>query len=1053
MNAEIVKKRISRVLRVDSIDSTESDFLATHVPFRSINVVVRRGNNPDEIEKTEEEVYKDLFVDADSNEHQFVIVEGSSGAGKSHFIRWLNARLSISDSHNDDVVLLIRRSDNTLKGTIRQLLEIKDIKKIANKEIYERLVRANQTISEQKFKSTIYHQFIIEIENDKSEKLSKNKIRRLVALLNNSAFQDLMMSAGGPIERIYNKIVHSSDMVDIDSVAQFTVDDLTLNVDFFDLLDDADKKARSFAKNLMEDGDNEFIQKVTDYLNSFVEEVIQTSTGIEPGDFQQIFKEIRQELYRKGKSLILFIEDITSFTGVNQALLNALITSHSGENALDSMCRLISVVGTTSEYYRQFRDNYRDRITKQITIQDGIIGDNQSDLIQFFAKYLNAISLEEDVLNEWVRNGAAENDLPVHEDNNHENWDWIELAPKKRISLFPFTKNSILNLYQSMSDSKTPRYILRDIIEPAINEIVYDISSFPKFCRGWRSTLPESVENRIGSIISMLDIPETEKPDYRQRLIAFIKFWSNKTLDMTSDGCIAGVKIEVFQELSFFAFVRKLQDTSQVVEPSDKTKSHTEVQLTSPPENVAFLKPEIQMKQVEKKVAYQINSKQQSDYEAFKQHVVSWHRDGKDLIQFLQVREAISDFVYDTINWQQEGVPLDSFKRFKDSIGSHLIGVERQDQALDKSICVFKDTEETYQLLLCFGKWYYLGKRTWRFPDAASAVFFATSWLENNKSRFIEAVNNIVPGYHTPLYIMAAIIQQIYTRLINGTADENIDNILLPEAPKNTNLSFVSGHSKSWYSLHQFIYSQNILTETYIASVRFFNLIQGNRLNSGTFVLNYPLLNEIQSDIKNSDYSLVGDEISALEKRVKDKREIIEFAQKTTKKIHDVAKAEIELAKQTVSEITAFFDGFDLDDDIEASDIRTLLDEVMIFYKKCMETGVNVRIPDNLEKRVQVAQSSSNHIAEAIENLKTDYSEESDLAILQSFTNNPIGTVQHLIDFLRMVNTDAEDARERLELEKKNLAENGSWVDNTDPRFSEYASQIKEFIAELEGVI
>ena len=235
--------------------------------------------------------------------------------------------------------------------------------------------------------------------------------------------------------------------------------------------------------------------------------------------------------------------------------------------------------------------------------------------------------------------------------------------------------------------------------------------------------------------------------------------------------------------------------------------------------------------------------------------------------------------------------------------------------------------------------------------------------------------------------------------------------------------------------------------------MRFFNLIQGNRVDSDTFVLNFPLLNEVLSEIKKSRYSLVGDELNTLGKRVKDKREIFEFAQKTTKKIHDVAKAEIELAKQTVTEITAFFDGFDLDDDIEASDIRTLLDEVIIFYKKCMETGVNVRIPDNLEKRVQETQSSSRHIAEAIETLKTDYSEESDLAILQSFTNNPIGTVQHLIDFLRMVNKDADDARESLELEKKKLAENGSWIDNTDPRFSEYATQIQEFMAELEGVI
>ena len=31
MNVEVVKNRISRVLRVDSIDSTEYDFLATHV--------------------------------------------------------------------------------------------------------------------------------------------------------------------------------------------------------------------------------------------------------------------------------------------------------------------------------------------------------------------------------------------------------------------------------------------------------------------------------------------------------------------------------------------------------------------------------------------------------------------------------------------------------------------------------------------------------------------------------------------------------------------------------------------------------------------------------------------------------------------------------------------------------------------------------------------------------------------------------------------------------------------------------------------------------------
>ena len=148
MNTAIAKKRISQVLRVDSIDSTDSDFLATHVPFRKIVFATKSGDQFEESYKSEEDIYKDIFNNnLTRNEHQFVIVEGSSGAGKSHFIRWLYAMLSAKEE-KDDVVLLIRRSDNTLKGTIRQLLEIKEVKEISNKEAYERLVKANQAITE-----------------------------------------------------------------------------------------------------------------------------------------------------------------------------------------------------------------------------------------------------------------------------------------------------------------------------------------------------------------------------------------------------------------------------------------------------------------------------------------------------------------------------------------------------------------------------------------------------------------------------------------------------------------------------------------------------------------------------------------------------------------------------------------------------------------------------------------------------------------------------------------------------------------------------------------
>ncbi|MDO5150404.1 MAG: ATP-binding protein, partial [Oscillospiraceae bacterium] len=664
MNTAIAKKRISQVLRVDSIDCTDSDFLATHVPFRKIVVATKSGDQFEESYKSEEDIYRDIFNnDLTRNEHQFVIVEGSSGAGKSHFIRWLYAMLSAKEE-KDDVVLLIRRSDNTLKGTIRQLLEIKEVKEISNKEAYERLVKANQAITESKFKSTIYHQFIVEIENDTSEVLGNIKRKKLIALLNNSAFQERLMAAGGPIDRIYSKITSSSG-VDLDLIAQFSKADLTLDIDFINQLDDADRKAQDFANSLMEGDDDEFIEKITAYMNSFVETVIQTSAGIEPGDFQQIFKEIRQEIKRKGKNLILLVEDITSFTGVNQALLNALVTGHTGSNAVDNLCKLISVVGTTTQYYNQFRDNYRDRITKQITINDGIIGENKSDLVQFVSKYLNAISLDSETLDTWVKNGAYSEDMPVHEDKEHDHWDKFKLASGKQISLFPFTQNAVINLYEAMSDHKTPRYILRDIVEPAVNEVLHDISSFPKFCLGWHSSLPESVENRIGNIVQSTQIAQELKADYRKRLVAFMSFWTNKTLDVTSNSCIAGIKTKIFFELDFGEFVSKLTSTATVRKVADPVPVPDKTSV-SQPTNDEVVEVTVEPVQPFKPIVKEqpkIDPKNQKDYDSFRANVISWHRDGGNLIRFVPIRDQISNFVYDAINWQQEGIPLDSRNR------------------------------------------------------------------------------------------------------------------------------------------------------------------------------------------------------------------------------------------------------------------------------------------------------------------------------------------------------------------------------------------------------
>lgn len=1057
MNTAIAKKRISQVLRVDSIDSTDSDFLATHVPFRKIVVATKSGDQFEESYKSEEDIYRDIFNNnLTRNEHQFVIVEGSSGAGKSHFIRWLYAMLSAKEE-KDDVVLLIRRSDNTLKGTIRQLLEIKEVKEISNKEAYERLVKANQAITESKFKSTIYHQFIVEIENDTSEVLGNIKRKKLIALLNNSAFQERLMAAGGPIDRIYSKITSSSG-VDLDLIAQFSKADLTLDIDFINQLDDADRKAQDFANSLMEGDDDEFIEKITAYMNSFVETVIQTSAGIEPGDFQQIFKEIRQEIKRKGKNLILLVEDITSFTGVNQALLNALVTGHTGSNAVDNLCKLISVVGTTTQYYNQFRDNYRDRITKQITINDGVIGENKSDLVQFVAKYLNAISLDSETLDTWVKNGAYSEDMPVHEDKDHDHWDKFKLASGKQISLFPFTQNAVINLYEAMSDHKTPRYILRDIVEPAVNEVLHDISSFPKFCLGWHSSLPESVENRIGNIVQSTQIAQELKADYRKRLVAFMSFWTNKTLDVTSNGCIAGIKTKIFFELDFGEFVSKLTRTATVRKVADPVPVPDKTSV-SQPTNDEVVEVTVEPVQPVKPIVKEqpkIDPKNQKDYDSFRANVISWHRDGGNLIRFVPIRDQISNFVYDAINWQQEGIPLDSRNRFKDSIGGRLVGFERQDQALDRCIVVFEDTDETYQLLLCFGKWLYLGNKSWNFPDSASAIYFATSWLQRNKDKFVNAIRNVDKGSAVPAYIKAAMIEKVYKLIINGRIGETKlnqlgdDVFLSTDTPKNSSYEFSTGHSQAWYELHQFIYNDTKTPDSYTASVRYFNLIQGVTINTDNYVLNYPLYQAALKEVRKSGYVLDENDINDTEKAVKDKREIFELAQKVLSKVHRVVEEETALARKNAVDILSYFENIDIEDELEASDIRDLINEIQNFYQRCFAVGINISIIDDVQ--IKKIKDSASALAKAMLILQKDYSGEDDISVLYAFSSNPIGVVLPFLEMLRKANKDIDTVYEQMQNEKEALTRKGIWNDNIDERFGQQQEAFEVLCTEMQEV-
>lgn len=342
MNLEIAKQRMNEVLRPDTMTTTREDFLATHVPLSNIELYSKFDPNDNsksvkfEEAKSEEDVLQQFIMNPGAK-HQFVLVMGESGAGKSHLIRWFNERLQ-NESPEDEVILFVRRSDNTLKGTIKQLLEKPEISNIGNREVYKRLVEATAVVDEDKLKGEILSKFILEVESDQDEdydqdeedfendksNLSHNDKRKLVAFLKYKKIQNKLKQVDGPIDRIYLKVAQSGKVAsDIDAL--FVAEDFDLDdEEMEDIEDNADKDTIKMARKLCLNPEKK--AQIATYLNRFIDIVIQRCSGLEAGDFEEIFKDIRREIKKSDKHLTILIEDITSFTGVNAALLNSLTT-------------------------------------------------------------------------------------------------------------------------------------------------------------------------------------------------------------------------------------------------------------------------------------------------------------------------------------------------------------------------------------------------------------------------------------------------------------------------------------------------------------------------------------------------------------------------------------------------------------------------------------------------------------------------------------------------------------------------------------------------------
>ena len=1009
MNSEIAKRRIGEVIRIDTVTSTQADFLATHVPVNNIHIRKKWNSKSDKV-MSEEQIFNKYVLNSENN-HQFILVIGSSGAGKSHLIRWFAARLERS-APEDEVVLFVRRSDNSLKGTIKQLLELPEVANIPNKAVYDRLVRATSTIDNKKLKDMIYQNFIVEIKNDENDEiLSNNEKRRLVQFLQYEQFQLKLMKEEGAIERIYQKVAENETGDSRDVMALFEMADFEVDVNFCDdmIANGADKNARKMADAIL--ANDEMPERLADYMNTLVNKVIQTCAGLEPGDFEQVFVEIRKEIKRQGKNLTLLIEDITAFTGVNVALLNVLTTEHTGMYESQELCRISSIVGTTEKYFNvNFMDNHKDRVTQFFYIPNDVFGEEQESLYEFVGRYLNAMSLRGDVLDEWAQNGASMKEYPIHKGEEKANWDTVTVGKGKELSLFPFTKRAITNLYRCIlqPDYMTPRYLLRDVIERAVRNYLFKKDSFPEFIIERINDIPFESLHVSSYIHQQIDESSAD------RVERFIRVWGDASdLEYEEDGIryLGGMPIGFFEDLGIPTFEGRKGDKKTIKLPEGTDNI---------PDNVPSVTPSPSAPAVDPAMA---------DFLMGQRTLQIWSDGGdlnvgattKDVVNITKARDEINKkFLISAINWQVEGVSLDNLNRVKST--KDFIGFERQKRGAKNALVILPADRETQGILEAFLAYVTLGNGSWNFEDSSMMVYRIQLWLEKWKKTIVDSVNQF--ENHPVDYQYCALATEMYREILQGVfTGTKVEGIPVTNLmAKNLKKTVQNSHCSEWNALVNMVLNNDEKVKDVI--IQYYNIVQGNLKSSQVFIK----VTEFNADVRKMQKArlVIADDQLMLNDPIPRRREIREIYEKIYTRIPKVAEAEKEKANSLLQQLSNYLYYEDIDDE----DIEELVDKIKDFYETASTSLVNIHgdmsVLDGIKKDAKT-------IAVAFGEVEKGINSDDALDVLLMFSKDPLSKLERLLETLQTVQKDVGYVDRDIAKRKGNI-----FVDNSGDLSTRY---------------
>ena len=492
---------------------SDAIFLAVHQEMR----FVRKSFHTDHAEQKSQTQLLNEFLRDEASGRVILPILGESGIGKSHLVRWLKVQLQQrADSERRHVILIPKSS--SLKSVLGRILQ--GLEGPRYEDIRGQLRAAREQMDSISAKQRIRAELLAAIERNHTvaaERKQKSREtgaelrkqdqlwcghgdpRALPSLLKDPATEILFLQGTSSRPGIISELARhlTNDTTEADSPRrQFERADFLIPEELACGISEASEIAKNYLNKLQKTTSTKSLDEAVELLNGIVDDAIAPLATPADTSLSELFYEVRRQLLKEGRELVLLVEDFAVLAGVQRALLDAILREGQVAGKAEA-CMIRTALAVTDGYF--FSANLETVQTRAVHGWWIQTGENENEdivtdkICDFVAAYINAARIGSRNLEDFYSHST---NLGKKAPNALE---CLSLEPDEisllsnfgrsvdDYSLFPFNKSAIRTISDwRLRDQQRrlrfhPRSVINEIILPVVKDsrVNFEQGRFP----------------------------------------------------------------------------------------------------------------------------------------------------------------------------------------------------------------------------------------------------------------------------------------------------------------------------------------------------------------------------------------------------------------------------------------------------------------------------------------------------------------------------------------------------------------------------------------------